>query len=150
MARPRDPMLEEFRIINESQIDSPESLDRLATAICELFTEDCLLEDTSTTDVVNGRAELYEYCKGLFGPYSRVKIEPQEIIDSDTTSVMVLKISGDHTGELYGHPPTGKRVWFPAVAIYRCNSDCTQVRHETLAYDTGFIIEQVRPAARKS
>ena len=49
-----------------------------------------------------------------------------------------------YTGELYGAPATGRRVAFPAVAVYRCNDDNTMVRHETLAYDTGFIIAQVR------
>ncbi len=147
MARPRDPMLEEFRLIAETRLDGPDDLDRLAAAICELFTEDCLLEDTSTTDVVRGRAELFEYCKALFGPYSNVRIEPREIIDAGTVSTMVLEISGDHTGELYGHAATGRRVSFPALAIYRCNDDCSQVRHESLAYDTGFIIAQVADAA---
>lgn len=143
MPRPSDPMLEEFRLIAESTLDTPEDLDRLADAICQLFTEDCLLEDTSTTDVVRGRAELHDYCKALFGPFSNVRITPTEIIDAGTVSTMVLRIEGDHTGDLYGHPATGRRVWFPAVAVYRCNDDCTQVHHETLAYDTGFVIAQV-------
>jgi hypothetical protein len=143
MARPSDPMLEEFRLIAEADLGRPGELDRLADAICDLFTDDCLLEDTSTTDVVRGRAELHDYCKSLFGPFSDVRIVPQEIFDFDTTSVMVLRISGKHTGDLYGHAATGRDVWFPAVAIYRCTDDCTKVRHETLAYDTGFIIAQI-------
>lgn len=143
MARPSDPMLEEFRLLAEADLSRPGELDRLADAICDLFTDDCLLEDTSTTDVVRGRAELHDYCKALFGPFSDVRIVPQEILDSGTTSVMVLRISGRHTGELYGYAATGREVWFPAVAIYRCTDDCTKVRHETLAYDTGFVIAQI-------
>ena len=147
MARPSDPMLEEFRLLSEADLSRPGELDRLADAICDLFTDDCLLEDTSTTDVVRGRAELHEYCKALFGPFSDVRIVPQEIMDFGTTSVMVLRISGRHTGDLYGHAATGREVWFPAVAVYRCNDDCTKVRHETLAYDTGFIIGQIDGSA---
>ena len=82
--------------------------------------------------------EMYEA-----GNLSAVGIVPQEILDSGTTSVMVLRISGRHTGELYGYAATGREVWFPAVAIYRCTDDCTKVRHETLAYDTGFVIAQI-------
>ena len=52
MARPSDPMLEEFRLLSEADLSRPGELDRLADAICDLFTDDCLLEDTSTTDVV--------------------------------------------------------------------------------------------------
>lgn len=143
MPKPSDPMLTEFRIIGEADIRSEADLDVLADKICDLFTEDCLLEDTSTTEVVRGRAELHEYCKALFGPYSNIRIEPKEIIDADTVSTMVLEISGDHTGDLYGRAATGRRISFPAVAVYRCNDDCTLVRHETLAYDTGFILEQL-------
>ena len=68
MARPSDPMLEEFRLLSEADLSRPGELDRLADAICDLFTDDCLLEDTSTTDVVRGRAELHEYGKRPSAP----------------------------------------------------------------------------------
>lgn len=143
MAKPSDPMLEEFRLIAEADIKSRQDLVVLADAICDLFTDDCLLEDTSTDAVVRGRDQLHDYCMELFGPYTNIRIEPKEIIDAGTNSVMVLEISGDHTGDLYGYPATGVRVSFPAVAVYRCTEDLTKVRHETLAYDTGFIIAQI-------
>lgn len=144
MQPPSAPMLEEFRLIGESVLNTEADLDALADKICQLFTEDCLLEDTSTTEVVRGRKELHQYCKDLFGPYSNVRIEPQEIIDMGNNSVMVIEISGDHTGDLYGVAATGRRVAFPAVAVYRCNDDNSMVRHETLAYDTGFILAQIQ------
>lgn len=140
---PSAPMLEEFRLIGEADVKTESDLDVLADKICDLFTDDCILEDTSTTEVVSGRAELHQYCKDLFGPYSDVRIEAKEINDMANVSVMVLEISGTHTGELYGIAPTGRRVAFPAVAIYRCNEDNTKVRRETLAYDTGFILGQI-------
>ena len=89
MARPSDPMLEEFRLLAEADLSRPGELDRLADAICDLFTDDCLLEDTSTTDVVRGRAELHDYCKALFGPFSDVRIVPQEILDSGARILFV-------------------------------------------------------------
>ena len=146
MPKPSDPMLEEFRIFAETDIRSDADLDDVADKICALFTEDCVLEDLSSTEVVRGRAELHPYCKELFGPYSNVRIEPTEIIDTGTTSIMRLIISGDHTGDLYGFAPTGIRVSFPAIAIYKCNDEMTMVAHETLAYDTGVIIDQVKAA----
>jgi hypothetical protein len=149
MPNPSDPMLEEFRILAETDIRSPEDLDEVADKICALFTEDCTLEDLSSADIVRGRVELHPYCKELFGPYSNVRIEPTEIIDTGTTSIMRLVISGDHTGDLYGFAPTGIRVSFPAIAIYKCNDEMTMVAHETLAYDTGFIIEQVKAARNR-
>ncbi|ANW66479.1 hypothetical protein BCA37_25520 [Mycobacterium sp. djl-10] len=138
-------MLREFELINGAATQSDADLSALADKICELFTDDVVLEDTSTDDRVRGSAELHAYVMQLFGPYSNLKIEPVEVIDSveNKVSTMVIEISGDHTGELYGYAATGRRVKFPAVAIYRCNDDCTKVRRETLAYDTGYIIAQI-------
>lgn len=136
-------MLEEFRIIGEADPTKDGWLDELSDKICDLFTEDCLLEDTSTDAVVRGRAELWDYCHDLFGGFSNLRIDAKEIIDAGNVSTMVLEISGDHTGEVFGVAPTGRRVSYPAVAVYRCNEDNTLVRHETLAYDTGRIREQL-------
>lgn len=144
MQAPSAPMLEEFRLIKEASPSVEGWLDELADKICALFTDDCLLEDTSTDVVVRGRAELHSYCKELFGPFSNIEIVAKEIIDTGNVSTMVLEISGDHTGELFGVPATGLRVSYPAVAIYRCNDDNSLVRHETLAYDTGWIRSQLQ------
>ena len=61
MHSPRDPMLKEFQLINESPTKTKEDLNALADKICELFTDDCILEDTSTTHVVHGLDELHSY-----------------------------------------------------------------------------------------
>lgn len=140
---PSAPMLEEFRIIGEADPTKEGWLDELSDRICDLFTDDCLLEDTSTDAVVRGRQELWRYCHDLFGGFSNLRIVATEIIDAGNVSTMVLEISGDHTGEVFGVPATGRRVSYPAVAVYRCNDDNTLVRHETLAYDTGRIKEQL-------
>lgn len=144
MNKPSDPMLEEFRLVRESNIASERDLDELASRISELFTEDCLLDDTMSDDIVRGRAQLDDYSKSLFGPLSNVTIHPEEIIDAGNTSTMVLVISGEHTAEWFGVPATGKRVRFKAIAIYRCNDDNTMVKHETLSYDTGYVIRQLK------
>jgi predicted ester cyclase len=143
---PSAPMLYEFELINNANIQSREDLDALADKICELFTDDVILEDTSTDEKVEGAGDLHAYAVALFGPYSDVKVTPLEVIDSieNKTSTMMIEISGIHTGELYGYAPTGRHVRFPAVAVYRCNDDCTKVRHETLAYDTNYIINQIK------
>lgn len=146
MNKPSVPMLYEFELINGAKDESVEELSILADSICELFTDDVVLEDTSTDDRVNGLAELHQYIMQLFGPYSNLHVRPIEVIDSteNNVSTMLIEISGDHSGDLYGIAATGRRVKFPAVAIYRCNDACTKVRHETLAYDTNYIIDQIK------
>lgn len=137
-------MLEEFRIIAAADPTQEGWLDELSDRICDLFTPDCRLEDTSTDTAVAGRKELWDYCHDLFGGMSNIRIDANEIIDVGNVSTMVLEISGDHTGELYGVPATGRRVSYPAVAIYRCNADNTLVRHETLAYDSARVRAQLQ------
>jgi steroid delta-isomerase-like uncharacterized protein len=137
MARPSEPMLKEFQVIDEK---GPGAVDD----ICDLFTGDCVLEDTSSREFVRGREGLREYCRELLTVFPDFHVEPQEIYEDGKTAVMVLNLSGTHSAEFLGEPASGKKVEWRAVAVYRCNDDCTKVAYETFAYDTGIILRQIR------
>ena len=136
MASPKDPMLKEFRVIDEKGPDAVED-------ICNLFTDDCILEDTSSRTFVRGREGLREYCTELLTIFPDFHVEPEEIYEDGKTAVMVLNLSGTHSAEFLGHAASGKRIEWRAVAVYRCNDDCTKVHYETFAYDTGIIVRQI-------
>ncbi|MEZ5078824.1 MAG: ester cyclase [Solirubrobacterales bacterium] len=137
MPRPRDPMLNEFAVIKEKGPDSVED-------VCALFTEDCVLEDTSSAEVTHGRDGLREYCIEFFNALPDLTIEPIEIFDTGLISVMYLRIKGTHRAPWMGVEPTGRRISYRAVAIYRCNEECTMVEYETFAYDAATIIAQLK------
>lgn len=137
MARPRDPMLKEFAVVAEKGPDSVED-------VCALFTEDCILEDTSSPEPSRGRGELRDYCIEFFNALPDLKIEPIEIFDTGLTSVMYLRLSGTHRGPWMGVEPTGRRISYRAVAIYRCNEDCSMVEYETFSYDSATILAQLK------
>jgi len=138
MASPKDPPLAEFELLRTDRSNA----EKLA-GICDLFTDDCVLEDTTSSQVVRGAAEFEEFCSELLATFPDFTVEPEEIYEIGTTSVMVLNIAGTHSAEFMGHAATGKRVTWRAVAIYRCNDDCSQVRHETWAYDAKGILDQI-------
>jgi steroid delta-isomerase-like uncharacterized protein len=137
MASPKDPMLREFRVIDEKGPGAVED-------ICDLFTDDCILEDTSSREVVRNREGLREYCTELLRIFPDFHVEPAEIYEDGKTAVMVLNLSGTHSAEFLGEPASGKRIEWRAVAVYRCNDELTKVHYETFAYDTGIILRQIR------
>lgn len=136
MARPRDPMLEEFRVVAEKGPDS-------VADVCDLFTDDCILEDTSSPEPARGRAALRDYCEEFFNALPDLKIEPLEIFEEGRNAVMYLRLSGTHRGRWMGVEPTGRRISYRAVAIYRCNEDCSKVHYETFSYDSATILAQL-------
>jgi predicted ester cyclase len=143
MGAPSLPLLRELELINSADVTSEAGLDDLVGKICELFTEDVQLVDLSTSDTVNGQAAMRQYCRGYFGPLSNMQIDVDQIFDGENVTTMVLTIAGDHTGELLGVAPTGKRVSYPAICVMQLNADNTKMRRETLGYDTGFILAQI-------
>ncbi len=138
MAGPKDPPIAEFELL-KTDLSAAEK----AAGICALFTDDCVLEDTTSSHVVRGAAEFEVFCGELMETFPDFRVEPEEIFEVGTTSIMVLNISGTHSSDFMGYAASGKHVSWRAVAIYRCNEDCTKVRHETWAYDAKGIIDQI-------
>lgn len=137
MARPRDPMIEEFRVIKEK---GPASI----PDVCQLFTENCVLEDTASPEPAIGRDELADYCEIFFNALPDLDIEPIEIFEDGLTAVMFLRLRGTHRGPWMGVEPTGRRISYRAVAIYRANPECTMIDYETFSYDSAAILAQLK------
>ena len=139
MASARDPMLREFQLFAENP--ASEVIDD----VCALFTEDAVFEDTTGTAVAAGQRELRAFASEWFVAMPDLRVEPIEIFEAGLTAVMYLRLSGTHTGGPWmGVEPQGNRVSYRAVAIYRCNPECTQVCYETLAFDSALVIAQLR------
>jgi steroid delta-isomerase-like uncharacterized protein len=130
-------MLREFRVIDEKGPAAVED-------ICDLFTDDCILEDTGSKTFVHGRQGLHAYCTELLRVFPDFHVAPEEIYEDGKTAVMVLNLSGTHSADFLGEPASGRRVTWRAVAVYRCNDELTKVHYETFAYDTGIILRQIR------
>ncbi|GAB7003321.1 hypothetical protein JCM18899A_07920 [Nocardioides sp. AN3] len=143
MNKPSAPLLREIELINTADVTTEAGLDDLVGQIVDLFVEDVRMVDLSTSETVKGREEMRAYCRGYFGPLSNMRIDVDKIFDSENATTMVLSISGDHTGELLGVAPTGRRVSYPAICVIELNEDNSKMCQETLGYDTGFILTQI-------
>lgn len=143
MNEPSLPLLREIELINAADVTTEAGLDDLVDQICDLFTDDVELVDLSSSETVNGQAEMREYCKGYFGPLSNMQIDVEQIFNGKNVTTMLLTIAGDHTGKLLGVAPTGRRVSYPAICVMQLNADNTKMTRETLGYDTGFIMAQI-------
>lgn len=143
MNKPSGPLLRELELINGADCTTEAGLDRLVDQICDLFTEDVELADLTTTETVNGQAEMRAYCTAYFGSLTNMRIDVDGIFDAENATTMLLTIAGDHTGELLGIAPTGRRISYPAVVLMQLNEDNTKMRHETMGYDTGLILQQL-------
>jgi predicted ester cyclase len=137
MSRPRDPMLKEFRVIAEKGPGSVED-------VCDLFTDDCILEDTASPEPVLGRAGLRAYCTEWFNAIPDLRITPLEIFEDGLVAVMYLRLAGTQKRPWLGVEPAGRRISYRALAVYRCNEQCTKVHYETLSYDVATIVAQLR------
>lgn len=143
MNEPSAPLLREIELVNGADVTTEAGLEDLVGQIVELFAEDVRLVDLSTSETVKGREEMRAYCRGYFGPLSNMRIDVDAIHNASNATTMVLTISGDHTGELLGVAPTGRRVSYPAICVIELNEDNTKMRQETLGYDTAFILAQI-------
>lgn len=137
MPRPRDPMLKEFQVIAEK---GPAGVDD----VCALFTDDCVFEDSTGVEIASGQDDLRAFCLEWFTAIPDLQIEPIEIFEDGLTAIMYLRLRGTHTGGPWmGVEPKGNRLSYRAIAIYRCNDECTKVRYETLAFDAATIVAQL-------
>jgi steroid delta-isomerase-like uncharacterized protein len=143
MPRPRDPMLAEFKLFEDNDIQSHADIVRVAEGVCDLFTDDCILDDTTSPEVTRGRAALREYMIELLGGLPDFRVVPTEIWEDGDTAIMSLELTGTHRGPFFGYEATGRPVAWSAVAVYRCNEERTKVHHETWAYDSGVIVRQL-------
>jgi predicted ester cyclase len=136
-------MLKEFQLFDDNEIQGTDDIIRVSEGVCDLFTDDCILDDTTSPVVTRGREALRAYMIELLTGLPDFRVVPTEIFEDGNTAIMSLEITGTHRGPFFGHEATGRRIAWSAVAVYRCNAELTKVHHETWAYDSGVIIRQI-------
>jgi predicted ester cyclase len=136
-------MLREFRLFEDNDIQTDEDILRVAEGVCDLFTDDCILDDTTSPQITRGRAALREYMIELLGGLPDFRVVPTEIWEDGNTAIMSLRLTGTHRGPFFGYAATGRPIAWSAVAVYRCYDELTKVHHETWASDSGVIGRQI-------
>jgi steroid delta-isomerase-like uncharacterized protein len=84
----------------------------------EFFTEDFWWTGGSV-GTVQGRDTYQSVMAGFWAGLPDAAAAEEDMIDAGDTVVARFTVTGTNTGELWGVPPTGKRVSWQAVMIYK-------------------------------
>ena len=90
---------------------------------------------------VEGRENLVGLLRGFLGALPDLNAHEQDIVASGDTVAVRFVVEATHQGELLGIPPTGKRVRWDAVDVYRLSD--RKISEEWAADDLTAILHQV-------
>jgi predicted ester cyclase len=94
-----------------------------------------------TLGTVEGLDNVTNVLRGLIGALPDLHAEEQDIVAADETVAVRFVVTGTHEGNLLGLAPTGRRVRWDAVDIYRLADG--MIVDEWAADDSTAILHQV-------
>ena len=80
------------------------------------FTADAMIEGTKALDSISA---LKAYVQGIRAAFPDIRFTIEHLLAEGDLVVGVFSVEGTHKGVLWGIPPTGKRVSFKAVDVWR-------------------------------
>ena len=107
----------------------------------EYFTPDVVWHG-GALGTLNGVDNLVPVLGGFIGALTDIQAEEQDVIASGDLVAIRLVVSATHTGNLLGVPPTGGRVQWDAVDIYRVTDD-GKISEQWAFEDLAAILSQV-------
>jgi predicted ester cyclase len=94
-----------------------------------------------TLGTIEGRENVTQMLRGLIGALPDLHAAEQDLVaDSDSVAVRYI-VEATHQGNLFGIQPTGRRVRWDAVDVYRLSGG--MIAEEWAADDTTAILHQV-------
>ena len=90
----------------------------IATAIDELVAPDALIRSPVPTEAT-GAQKLKEIFATLHRAYPDLHVAPEDLIAEGDRVVARNTVTGTHRGEYMGIPPTGKRVTYNEIFVFR-------------------------------
>jgi steroid delta-isomerase-like uncharacterized protein len=85
----------------------------------ELYTADYMIHDPSTPDFPGGQAAFKQFVANLQTGYPDIHVTIEDMMAEGDKVVWRWRITGTHTGELMGIPPTGKSIKISGIVISR-------------------------------
>jgi steroid delta-isomerase-like uncharacterized protein len=92
-------------------------------AVAAVFAENALLRETGRPDEIRGRAAIRERAAMLLRGFSDFRLERLALVIDGDTHADRWVMTGVHDGELYGMPPTGRRVRIEGATFTRLGAD---------------------------
>jgi steroid delta-isomerase-like uncharacterized protein len=90
------------------------------SAIDRLLADDAMIYDLpSHGQVMRGKAAFIPFYRGFRAALSEIHIEIDQLVASGEFAVAHCRVTGRHTGDGLGVPPSGRRVEFCGMAMGR-------------------------------
>ncbi|HEX5187280.1 MAG TPA: ester cyclase [Nitrososphaeraceae archaeon] len=88
-----------------------------------------------------GPEEFIDTIKNLRTAFPDLHHEEQIIISQGNIVISIINVTGTHTGNFFILPPTGKKISYEAVHIYRIGEDGKIVEHKAIRDDLTFLAQ---------
>ena len=114
------------------------------------FADDAVWEDDALPGPVVGGAAAAQTMAGFYAGFPDMNFEVEQQFASGDQVAVCWRVTGTHQGELWGIPPTGRKVDYHACGIFRIQSG--KISHVRTYLDTGTILRQlgVLPAGEQA
>lgn len=92
-------------------------------AVAAVFAEDAVVREVGTGQEARGRAAVRARAAALLAAFPDLRLERVELVIDGDRHADRWQLSGTHRGELFGIPPTGKRVRIDGATFTRLGAD---------------------------
>jgi uncharacterized protein len=93
-----------------------------------------------TGGVLEGRAEIERIYRVWFTAFPDIRFTTEDLLVDDNRVALLCRITGSHSGEFFGMPPTGRRIEVSGVFVYRLQGGL--IAHERRILDfTGLLVQ---------
>jgi steroid delta-isomerase-like uncharacterized protein len=93
-----------------------------------------------TGGVLEGKAEIERIYRVWFTAFPDIVFATEDLLVDDQRAALLCRITGSHSGEFFGMPPTGRRIEVSGCFIYRMEKG--KIAHERRILDfTGLLVQ---------
>jgi steroid delta-isomerase-like uncharacterized protein len=93
-----------------------------------------------TGGVLEGRADIERIYRVWFTAFPDLTFGTEDLILDDDRAALLCRVTGTHAGEFFGVAPTGRKIEFTGVFIYRLENGL--IAHERRVLDfTGLLVQ---------
>jgi predicted ester cyclase len=90
---------------------------------------------------LRGPEEFIDTVRALRSAFADLHYEEQEVIAAGDKVALIVKVSGKHTGNFFVIPPTGNRISYQAVHIFRIDDDGMIAEHKAIRDDLSLMVQ---------
>ena len=106
-----------------------------------------------TGGVLEGRPDIERIYRVWFTAFPDLIFSTEDLLIDEDRAALLARVSGRHSGEFFGMPPTGRLIELSCVCIYRLENGL--IAHERRVLDfTGLLVQlgvlRAKPAAASS